>query len=119
MFYDLCLPMASKEEILKGLERIVAKLDNVELKEYLKKFDKSIQFDYPDIDLSYVMEISGGSVKELKEGSINRPNIVVKLDSDTFLAILNKEINALDAYSAGKISFKGAMTDLLKLQRLL
>lgn len=119
MLYDSCSLMASKEEVRKGLERIVAKLDNVELKEYFKKFHKSIQFDYPDIDLSYVMEISGGRVKELKEGSVNRPNIVVKLDSDTFLAILNKKINALDAYSAGKIKFKGAMTDLLKLQRLL
>ena len=71
MFYDSCLPMASKEEVRKGLERIVSKLDNVELKEYLKKFDKSVQFEYPDIDLSYVMEISGGSVMELKEGSVS------------------------------------------------
>jgi putative sterol carrier protein len=111
--------MASKEEVRKGLERVAAKLDNVELNEYFKKFQKIVQFEYKDIDLSYVMEISGGKIKELREGSVNRPNIVVKLDSDTFLAILNEEVHALDAYSAGKIKFKGAMTDLLKLQRLL
>jgi putative sterol carrier protein len=111
--------MASKEEVRKGLERVVAKLDNAELNEYFKKFHKSVQFEYPDIDLFYVMEISGGKVKELKEGAISRPDVVVKLDSDTFLAIINKKINALDAYSAGKVKFKGAMTDLLKLQRLL
>lgn len=111
--------MASKIEVVKGLERVAAKLDNVELKEYFKKFHKSVQFDFPDITLFYVMEISDGKVQELKEGAVSRPDVVVTLDSDTFLAILNKKTNALDAYSARKIKYKGAMTDLLRLQRLL
>lgn len=111
--------MTSKEEVRRGLERVAAKLDDAELREYYTRFSKRIQFVYPDIELSFVMEISGGRVKELKEGNISRPDVVVRLDSDTFLAILNKEINALDAFSAGKVKYKGAMTDLLRLQRLL
>jgi len=98
---------------------VAAKLEDAELREYFTRFYKTVQFNYPDIDLSYIMEISGGRVNELKEGIVSRPDIVVTLDSDTFLAILNRETNALDAYSAGKIKYKGAMTDLLKLQRLL
>jgi putative sterol carrier protein len=111
--------MASREEVKKGLERVAAKFDDTELKEYYKRFSKSVQFVYPDINLSYVMDVLSGEVKELKEGSVSRPDVVVRLDSDTFLAILNKKTNALDAFSAGKIRYKGAMTDLLKLQRLL
>ncbi len=112
--------MATKEELEEGLERVVAKYEDLKSTWAFRRFNKTVQFMYPDLDLSYVLEIAGSEgVKEIKEGTVPRPNIVVKLDSDTFLAILNKEINALDAYSAGKISFKGAMTDLLKLQRLL
>ena len=112
--------MATKEEVEEGLERVVAKYEDLKSTWAFRRFNKTVQFMYPDLDLSFVLEIAGSEgVKEIKEGTVPRPNIVVKLDSDTFLAILNKEINALDAYSAGKISFKGAMTDLLKLQRLL
>lgn len=111
--------MATKEEVEKGLDRVAAKLDDPELKEDFRKFDKSVQFVYPDVNLSYVLELAGGEVKEIKEGTVERPNIVVTIDSDTFLGILDGEIDAISAYSAGKIKFKGAMTDLLKLQKLL
>lgn len=111
--------MATKEEVKKGLERVVAKLEDPELKEDFRKFYKSVQFVYPDINVSYVLELAGGEVKELKEGTVERPNVVVTIDSDTFLGILDREIDAIDAFSAGKINYKGAMTDLLKLQKLL
>jgi putative sterol carrier protein len=111
--------MASKDEVREGLERVAAKLDTAELKEYFTKFHKSVQFDFPDIDLVYVLEIAGGMARALKEGAASRPDVRVTLDSETFLAILSKKTTALDAYSAGKIKYKGAMTDLLKLQRLL
>ena len=111
--------MASKEEVRKGLERIVGKFEDAEIKEYFKRFSKKVQFVYLDINLSYVMEISSGSVKELKKGTVTRPDVVVTLDSETFLAIINSKTNALDAYSTGKIKYRGAMTDLLNLQKLL
>jgi putative sterol carrier protein len=111
--------MATKEEVRNGLERVAAKFEDEELKEHFKRFSKKVQFFYPDLNLSYIMEISGGMVKELREGTVTRPDVVVILDCETFLAILNKETNALDAYSTGKIKYKGAMTDLIKLQRLL
>ena len=111
--------MATKEEVRKGLERVATKFEDAEFRENFKRFCKKTQFVYSDINLSYVMEISNGMVKELREGTVTRPDVVVTLDSDTFLAILNGETNALDAYSTGKIKYRGAMTDLLRLQRLL
>jgi len=111
--------MATKEEVRKGLESVAAKFEDAELKEHFKRFSKKVQFVYSDLNLSYVMEISSGMVKELREGTVTRPDVVVTLESETFLAILNRETNALDAYSTGKIKYRGAMTDLLKLQRLL
>jgi len=111
--------MATKEEVREGLDRVAAKLEDSTLQEEFKRFEKSVQFIYPDINESYVMEIAGGAVKEIKEGTIIRPNVVVTMDSDTFLAILNDEMDALTAFSMGKVKFKGPMIDLLKLQKLL
>jgi putative sterol carrier protein len=115
----LGLQMSARKEIENGLEKVVAKFKDTDLKEHYKRFSKSIQFVYPDLDLSYVMEISCGKVEELREGTKTRPDIYVKIDSETFLDILKGKTNALDAYSKGKIKYIGAMTDLLKLQRLL
>ena len=82
--------MATREEVRKGLERVAAKFEDAELKEHFGRFCKNVQFVYSDINLSFIMEISGGMVKELREGTVNRPDVVVTLDSDTFLAILNR-----------------------------
>jgi putative sterol carrier protein len=111
--------MTTKEELEKGLEIVTAKFEDPEIKASFKRFNKSVQFVYPDLNLTYVMEIADGEVKELKKEAVPRPNVNVTIDSDTFLSIVNKETNALRAYAAGKIKFKGAMTDLLKLQKLL
>jgi len=111
--------LATKEEVKKGLKRVAAKLEDPELKKEFEKFHKCLQFVYPDINLSYVLEVAGGEVKELKEGTAERPHVVVTIDSDTFLGILDRRIDALNAFSEGKIKYKGAMADLLKLQKLL
>ena len=112
--------MVTKAELENGLTRVVAKYEELKSTWSFRRFNKTIQFVYPDLDLSYVMEIAGPEgVKEIKEGTVPRPNVSVILDSDTFLGILNQEIEALSAYGAGKIKFKGAMVDLLKLKKLL
>lgn len=112
--------MATKEELEEGLERVVAKYEDLKSTWAFRRFNKTVQFMYPDLDLSYVLEIAGSEgVKEIKEGTVPRPNVSVTLDSDIFLGILNQEIDALSAFSTGKIKFKGAMVDLLKLQQLL
>ena len=110
--------MASKEQVEEGLERVAAKLEDPKLREEFRRFSKTVQFVYPDINLAYVMRVVGGKA-EIMGQTTERPNVVVTMDSDTFLAILNKETNGIQAYSAGKIRYKGAMVDLLKLQKLL
>ena len=112
--------MVTKEEVKKGLESVATKYDDLKSNWAFRRFNKTVQFVYPDLELSIIMEFAGSEgVKEIKEGTVPRPNVRVTLDSDTFLGILNREIDALSAFSARKIKFKGAMVDLLKLQKLL
>jgi putative sterol carrier protein len=111
--------MASKDEILKGLDQIAHKLDDPKLKERFKNFNKTMLFKFGDVNLSYWLKFADGEVKEINEGKIDAPDVVVEFDSGLFLKILRKETNPINAYSAGKIKIKGEMSDLLKLQKLL
>ncbi len=111
--------MASKEEIEGGLKKIAGKLEDPKLKERFMKFNKTMQFNFSDVDLKYWLRFENGEVKEMEEGSLENPDVSVEFDSDTFIKVLNKETNPVAAYSAGKIRVKGEMSDLLKLQKLL
>ena len=116
--YMILGKMSSKENIKEGLQSIISKFEDDKVKEDFQRFNKIVQFVYPDVDTSYNLKIMGGKA-EISEERDLRPNVVITLNSDTFLAIIKKEVNALEAFAAGKIKFKGSMVDLLKLQKLL
>ncbi|MEM4169884.1 MAG: SCP2 sterol-binding domain-containing protein, partial [Thermoproteota archaeon] len=87
--------------------------------ESFKGFKREIQFKFSDLNVEYVLSINEDASATLKEGVVEKPNIVVEMDSATFLGIRNKTISPTQAYMSGKLKVKGAMPDLLKLQRLL
>jgi 3-hydroxyacyl-CoA dehydrogenase/3a,7a,12a-trihydroxy-5b-cholest-24-enoyl-CoA hydratase len=111
--------MATKGEIENALKTIAGKLDDPKLKERFMNFNKTMQFNFKDAGLNYNLAFEKGTVKGIKEGAVEKPDVSVEMDSDTFIAILKKEINPINAYSAGKIKVNGEMSDLLKLQKLL
>jgi putative sterol carrier protein len=111
--------MATREEIEAALKTIAGKLDDPKMKERFMKFNKTMQFSFKDAGLDYNLVFENGAVKEMKEGRVEKPDVFVELDSNTLIGILKKEINAISAYSSGKIKVNGEMSDLLKLQKLL
>ena len=111
--------MATKEEVMNGLNKVKSRLDDPTTKEKFKDFTKKMQFIFTDLNTSYVMEVVNGEAKSLKEESIEKPDIMVTIKSDVFLGILDKKINPVTSYMTGKIKVKGAMGDLLKLQKIM
>jgi len=111
--------MATKEEVMNGLNKVKSRLDDPTTKEKFKDFTKKMQFIFTDLNTSYVMEVVNGEAKSLKEESIEKPDIMVTIKSDVFLGILDKKLNPVTSYMTGKIKVKGAMGDLLKLQKIM
>ena len=111
--------MASREEVMKGLERVKARFDDPAIKEKFKDFTKKMQFSFTDLNTSFVMDIENGEVRSLEEKNIEKPDILVTTTSDIFLGILDKKVNPMTSYMTGKIKVKGAMGDLLKLQKIM
>jgi putative sterol carrier protein len=111
--------MTTKDEVMNGLNKVKSRLDDSTIKEKFKDFTKKIQFTFTDLNTSYVMVVVNGEAKSLKEESIEKPDIIVTLKSDVFLGILDKKMNPVTSYMTGKIKVKGAMGDLLKLQKIM
>jgi len=111
--------MATKEGVLEGLKKVKSRLDDPAMKEKFKDFSKKIQFSFLDLNTNFVMEIVNGIAKSLKEETIEKPDIMVTMKSDVFLGILDKKINPVTSYMTGKIKVKGAMGDLIKLQKIM
>ena len=59
--------MASKEAVKKGLEKVKSKFEDNEVKNAFKGLSKSVQFVYPDINFSYILKITDGTVTEGKK----------------------------------------------------
>ncbi len=111
--------MASKEIVVKGLEKVKAKFREVEVKNAFKDFNKSVQLVCPDIDLSWAIKVTGGEVKVFKEGTVTKPGVSISMDSDTFLAFQNKEITGVNALAQDKIKVTGIVDDLLLIEKYL
>ena len=88
-------------------------------KEKFKDFTKKMQFLFTDLNTNYVLDVVNGEAKSLKEETIEKPDIMVTIKSDVFLGILDKKLNPVTSYMTGKIKVKGAMGDLLKLQKIM
>lgn len=111
--------MATKEEVLAGLKKVEGRFGDPALKEKFATFTKNMQFNFPDLETSFVIRVANGEVTALNEEAIEKPELTVTMNSDDFIGILNKSVNPVSLYMTGKLKVKGGMTDLLKLQKLL
>ena len=111
--------MPTKEQVFNSLDEVRRKFEDPGVKEKFKGFKRDIQFKFPDLNAEYVLSISEDATATIKEGSVEKPSVVVETDSATFLGIRNRTISAMQAYTSGRLKVKGVMPDLLKLQKLL
>lgn len=101
------------------LEKIRAKFDDPITQEKMKGFTKTLQFVFTDLGKTYVMSIQDGRTATLEENKLEKPDVQITWSSDTFTGIQDKTVNATTAFMSGKLKVKGAMDDLMKLQKIM
>ena len=111
--------MATREEVLEALKQVESRFDDEALKPRFAKFTKTMQFTFPDLEISFILDVEAGQVRSLSEGSVEKPDIHVTTDSTTFIGIMDKTSSPMHAYTAGSLKVKGSMTDLIKLKKLM
>ena len=79
----------------------------------------TFQFDLSgDNGGQYWVRLSNGSA-ESGEGVIENANTIVKAEADDFSAVVNGDMNPMQAFMSGKIKIQGDMGLAMKLQSLI
>lgn len=107
-----------KEKIIELLHQIGDRFADPKVQRRFRDYNKSLQFNFPDIDAHFFLKIGDSELLEISEGVVET-DLQVTMDSHVFFGIMDKTESPMAAYSAGKLKTKGEVPDLLKLQKLL
>ncbi|SMD30548.1 SCP2 sterol-binding domain-containing protein [Picrophilus oshimae] len=91
--------------------------DDPKYADKLKNVNKTITITFDDKE-TYHFKVENGHITNPEEGKVPA-DIEVSVSSENFKKILNKEMNAMDAYLNKKIIIKSSLMDKLLLSDLL
>ncbi|MCX6035468.1 MAG: SCP2 sterol-binding domain-containing protein [Chloroflexi bacterium] len=106
-------------DIKPYLQKMVDRFANPGVQAALKGFTKTLQFNFTDTNDSWLILAVDGTSATLTQEAVEKPDILVTITTDVLSGIMDKKINGTTAYMQRKIQVKGAMEDLMKLQKLM
>jgi putative sterol carrier protein len=80
---------------------------------------RTLQLTFTDSGEGWAIRYGGGKPAVGSREVLEKPDVVVTTTTDVMAGILDKKVNGPMAYMQRKIQVKGAMDDLLKLQKLI
>ncbi len=106
-------------EIKPYLEKMIARFDDPKVQTALKGFSKTLLFQFTDTKEDWVIRTVDGTSATLAQETPEKADITVITSTDTLAGVMDKKINAMTAYMQRKIQTKGAMEDMMKLQKIM
>ena len=101
------------------LQKIVGSFALPKVQGTLKGFTRNLQFRFTDTKEDWLIRSVDGIQATLTQETLEKPDILVTTTTDILAGIMDKKINGTTAYMQRKIQVKGAMEDLMKLQKLM
>ncbi len=106
-------------DIKPYLQKMVDRFADPGVQSALKGFTKTLQFKFTDTNDAWVLRSIDGKEAKLSQETVEKPDILVTMATDILAGIMDKKINGTTAYMQRKIQVKGAMEDLMKLQKIM
>ena len=106
-------------DIKPYLQRMVDRFANPGVQAALKGFTKTLQFKFTDTNELWLIRAVDGTSATLSQETLEKPDVLVTITTDVLAGIMDKKINGTTAYMQRKIQVKGAMEDLMKLQKIM
>ena len=107
--------MASKEEVTRCVQVIVDKLNEVG-PIVAEEWGGSVQFVISDLKTGWLIKMAMDGTVESCDEKIDEETAlgVLEMDSDTFVGIINKTLNPLEAQAEHRIQVRKSMEALMK-----
>lgn len=107
--------MATKEEVKKSVQFIVDKLNEVG-PIVAEDWGGSVQFVISDLKTGWLIKMAMDGTVESCDEKIDEESAlgILEMDSDTFVGIINKTLNPLEAQAEHKIQVRKSMEALMK-----
>ncbi|TFG18742.1 MAG: hypothetical protein EU530_08345 [Promethearchaeota archaeon] len=102
-----------------ALNTIITNYNTDKVKTSFKGWNETLVMRFPDLGKSYMYIINGSEGLEFKEGDDPEAAVQVEMDSTLFQKLIAKQVNAIKAYSSGKMNVSGQMKNMLKLRKLM
>jgi putative sterol carrier protein len=100
-------------------QKMLERFANPTVQASLKGFTKTLQFKFTDSSENWLIKTVDGKEAALTQEVVEKPDILVTMTSDILAGIMDKKINPTSAFMQRKIQVKGAMEDLMKLQKIM
>jgi putative sterol carrier protein len=101
------------------LQRIVDRFSSPGVQSSLKGFTRTLLFRFTDSNEDWLIRAVDGRQATLVKGTQVGPDITITTTTEVLAGVMDRKINALSAYMQRKILTKGAMEDLVKMQKLM
>ena len=106
-------------DIKPYLQKMVDRFADPGVQAALKGFTKTLQFKFTDTKEDWVLRAINGTSATVSQETLEKPDIVVTISTDILAGIMDKKVNGTTAYMTRKLQVKGAMEDLMKLQKIM
>jgi len=110
-----CIFLATTEEVKEALNKWVKMLDDPEVADEFEGFNKTMQFEFSDIDYKLKM-IFNNKTARLEEGFDENAEMGLEIKSDLFVGIATGEVDPMEAFMEGELKTKGDMNSLQRLE---
>jgi putative sterol carrier protein len=101
------------------LQRIVERFANPNLQASMQGFTKNLLFKFTDTSEDWLIKTVDGKEATLSKETMDQPDVTITTSTDVLAGVMDKKINGMTAFMQRKIQTKGAMEDLMKMQKLL
>ncbi|WP_433608348.1 SCP2 sterol-binding domain-containing protein [Dactylosporangium sp. CA-139114] len=112
--------MATVEECRAALEKLAERLAaNAAQARQKLDFDRTLACRVTDLNVAFHGRLQDGQITDLTDGDDPRAKIKLTSTGDDLVALVNGRLNAMQAWTSGRIKIEAGMMDLLKLRKLL
>jgi putative sterol carrier protein len=101
------------------LQRIVDRFSNPSIQGSLKGFTRALLFRFTDTKEDWLIRAVDGKKATLTKETLANPDLTITTTTEVLAGVMDRKINGMTAFMQRKIQTKGAMEDLMKMQKLM